>query len=404
MNDPVIERIAREDPAMSSRSDTANELLARVLHEIDRAAPAAVRDPPRRSLGRVAAPAAAALVTLAVAVAAIGLVGHRPHASGSIARPAHPVKAIALRTVRVAPGTEALLADGGSLWVAGAHSLTRLSPMNGAVEMQIPLPTEGLADGVEVGAGSLWVASGGGNTGSAPSLARVDPANGRMLAAIDVTGGGGRGLRVLNGGIAFAAGRIWLSRDTTASRGDVVSVDPATNRLDGRPVAVGTGPTTLLAAFGFLWVDNTGLTVGVKPSPVLPASVSRIDPRTRQVETESFVGAPSAGFGSVWVRDDNAVTRFNPATGRVIARIHVPGVVAVAFGAGRVWAVSQSANRSDPNGSTATLIQIDPRSNRTVGAPSHLQTSQPIAIAVSGGDLWIADYHGGLLHFKLTHP
>jgi hypothetical protein len=404
MNDSVIERIAREDPAIGSRSDTAHELLARVLREIDRAVPAPARGSVRRLLGRVAAPAAAALVTVAVAVAAIGLLGHRSHVSGSISRSTHAVRAIALGSVHVAPGTEALLADGGSLWVAGAHSLTRLSPMSGAVEAQIELPTEGLADPVDVGAGSVWVASGGGNTGSAPSLARIDPANGRILAAIGVTGSGGGGLRVLNGGIAFAAGRIWLSRDTTTSRGDVVSVDPATNRLDGRPVAVGTGPTTLLAAFGFLWVENTGLTVGIKPARALPASVSRIDPRTRRVTTEPFAGAPSAGFGSLWVRDDNAVTRVNPATGRVIARIQTPRVVAVAFGDGRVWAVSQSANSSDPTGSTAALIQIDPRSNRIVGTPSHLQTSQPIALAVSGRDLWIADYHGGLLHFKLTDP
>jgi outer membrane protein assembly factor BamB len=120
--------------------------------------------------------------------------------------------------------------------------------------------------------------------------------------------------------------------------------------------------------------------------------------------TEPFAGAPSAGFGSVWVRDDNTVTRFNPATGRAIARLQVPGVVAVAFGDGRVWAVSQSANTSHSNGSTATLIQIDPRSNRVVGTPSDLQTSLPVAIAVSGHDLWIADYRGALLHFKLTHP
>ncbi|MBV9807018.1 MAG: hypothetical protein JO286_07545 [Solirubrobacterales bacterium] len=407
MNDAVIERIAREDPAIGSRSDTADEVLARVLHEIDRAGQSRARDPVRRRLGRVAAPAAAApaaaaLVTVAVAVAAIGLLGHQSRLSSSTAPPTHPVRAIALGSVRLAPGTEALLAHGRSLWVAGAHSLAQLNPLTGAVEANIQLPIEGLADGVAFGAGSVWVASGGANTGSAPSLVRIDPANGRILAAIDVTGSRGRRLRVLNGGISFAAGRVWLSRDTTASRGDVVSVDPAGERLDGRPVPVGTGPTTLLAAFGSLWVENTGLTVGVKPAPALPASVSRIDPRTRQSTTEPFAGAPSAGFGSLWVRDDNTVTRINPATGRAIARIQVRGVLAVAFGDGRVWAVSQPDDTSHPNGSTATLIQIDPRSNRIVGTPSHLQPSQPIAITVSGHDLWIADYHGGLLHFKLT--
>ena len=62
MNDPVIERIAREDPAVGSRSDTANELLARLLHEIGGAEPPRARIGARRRLGRVAAPAAAALV------------------------------------------------------------------------------------------------------------------------------------------------------------------------------------------------------------------------------------------------------------------------------------------------------------------------------------------------------
>lgn len=403
MNDPVIERIAREDPAVGSRSDTANELLARLLHEIGGVDPPPARVPVRRRLARVAAPAAAALVTVAVAVAAIGLLGHKSRLSSSAARPTLPVGAVALGSVRVTPGTETLLAHGGSLWVAGAHSLERLNPVTGAVEARIRLPIEGLAGGIAFGAGSGWVASGGANTGSAPSLVRIDPANSPILATINVTGSGAGRVRVLSTGISFPAGRVWLSRDSSGSRGDVVSVNPATNRVDGRPVTVGTGPDTVLAAFGSLWVDNTGLTVGNKPAPALPASVARIDPRTRQVTTEPLSGAPSAGFGSLWARDDETITRYDPSTGRTIARIQVPRVIAVAFGDGRVWAVSQSANPSHPNGSTATLTQIDPRSNRIVGTPSHLQTPQPIAIAVSGDDLWIADYHGGLLHFKLTH-
>jgi hypothetical protein len=68
----------------------------------------------------------------------------------------------------------------------------------------------------------------------------------------------------------------------------------------------------------------------------------------------------------------------------------------------RVWAVSGAADTSQPTSSTATLTQIDPRSNRIVGPPTHLQTPEPVASAVSGHDLWIADYQRGLLHFKLT--
>jgi hypothetical protein len=401
MNDPVIERVAREDPAAGSRSDTANVLLARLLHEIGDADPPPARVPLRRRIGHAAAPAAAVLVAVAVVVAAIGLLGHKSHPSSSVARPAHPVGAVALGSVRVAPGTEVLLAHGGALWIAGGHSLERLNPINGAVEAKIRLPIEGLAAGLAFGAGSGWVASGGANTPDSPSLVRFDPANSRILATIDVTGSTAGHVRVLSGGISFAAGRVWLSRDSTAAHGAVVSVNPATNRVD-RPVAVGTGPETMLAAFGSLWVDNTGLTIGIKHARALPPSVARIDPHTRQVTTEPFSGAPSAGFGSLWVRHGDTITRYDPSTERTIARIDVSRVIAVAFGENRVWAVSGSVNTSDPNARTAILTQIDPRSNRIVGTPIHLQTPQPVAIAISGHDLWIADYQRGLLHFNLT--
>jgi hypothetical protein len=404
MNDPVIERIAREDPAVGSRSDTASEMLARLRHEIGAADEPPTRVPVRRRLSRVAAPASAALVAVAVAAAAIGLPGHRARRSSSPARPALPVSAVAVGSVSVAPGTETMLAHEGSLWIAGAHALERLNPVNGAVEARIRLPIEGLAAGLAFGAGSGWVASGGANTGSAPSLVRIDPANGRVLAAIDVTGSGAGRLRVLSGGISFAAGRVWLSRDSTGSHGDVISVNPAGNRVDGRPITVGTGPGTVLAAFGSLWVDNTGLTVGRKPAPALPASTARIDPRTRRVTTEPISGASSAGFGSLWVRHDDTITRYDPSTDRPIARIQVPRVIAIAFGDGRVWAVSRSVNTSDASG-TALLTQIDPRSNSVVGGPRHLQSPEPVAVAVSGHDLWIADYQRGLLHLELTdHP
>ncbi len=304
--------------------------------------------------------------------------------------------------MRVAAGTEVLLAHEGSLWIAGVHSLQRLNPVTGGVQATIRLPVQGLAAGVAFGAGSAWVASGGANTGSAPTLVRIDPASSRILATIDVTESSPGHLRVLGGGIAFAAGRVWLSRDSTASHGDVVAVNPATNRVDAAPVTLGTGPETLLAAFGSLWVDNTGQTVGIKHSPALPASVARIDPRTREVTTEPFAGAPSAGFGSLWIRHDDTITRYDPSTNRPIARIHVPHVMAIAFGDGRVWAVSGSVNTSDPSGGTAALTQIDPQTNRVLGTPTQLQAPQPVALAVSGHDLWIADYQRGLLHFKLT--
>jgi hypothetical protein len=402
MNDPVIERIAREDPAVSSRPDTADVLLARLWREIDGSKPESTRISLGRWFGRVAAPAAAALVAVAVSVAALGVLGHRSRPSHPAAHPAHPVSVVAVGSVHVAAGTETLIAHGGSLWIAGAHSLQRLNPDSGAVEVKVRVPTEGVAAGLTFGAGSVWVASGGANTGSAATLARIDPGDGQILALINVTQSSPRHLRVLGSGIAFAADRVWISRDSTVPHGAVVAVDPATNRVDGTPVSVGTGPRSLLAAFGSLWVDDTGLTVGIKPAPALPASVARIGPGTRQVTSEPFSGAPSAGFGSLWIRHNNTITRYDPSTSRPTASILVPHVIALAFGDGRVWAVSGPTDTPNPNAPPALLTQIDPQSNRIVGRPIHLHAPLPVGIAVTGRDLWIADYQIGLLHFRLS--
>jgi sugar lactone lactonase YvrE len=102
-----------------------------------------------------------------------------------------------------------------------------------------------------------------------------------------------------------------------------------------------------------------------------------------------------------------ALVRYDPATGQVLARIAVPRVVAVAFGDGRVWAISyprsSSASTFTPIKGTAALWQIDPLTNRIIGTPIHLQLTQPDAIAVSAGQLWIADYQSGTaIHFQLT--
>jgi hypothetical protein len=104
MNDPVIERVAREDPAVDSRTDTADELLARLLREIDGADPLPARIAVRRRVGRAAAPAAATLVAVAVSVAAIGVLGHRSRLSSTTAGPSLPVSVVPFGSVPVAPG------------------------------------------------------------------------------------------------------------------------------------------------------------------------------------------------------------------------------------------------------------------------------------------------------------
>ena len=269
------------------------------------------------------------------------------------------------------------------------------------------MPTNGVNAGLAFGAGSIWLAPTG-----ASQLLRINPSNNRLVANIHLGVNHEGHLSSLGGGVAFAAGRIWVSRVSNGPRGDVVSVNPTTNREAATPVTVGSGPDTVVSAFGSLWVDNTSVVIGKNaPSQTYPA-VSRIDPRTRHVTTEWFSGTPATGFGSLWVETDAgsdgaAIVRVNPSNGKTLAQINVPRVISIASGGGRLWAISYPRSRSarlfEPIKGTAALWQIDPRTNRLIGKPVRLALIQPDSIAVSDGQLWIADYHSGkVIHFQLS--
>ncbi len=355
---------------------------------------------------------------VAVAVAVVGFVAlghHHAHAPksapvGGRYRPAaialaKPVGLYAAGVVTVGGSPQALLAHGDALWIATPTSVVRLNLQNGATIARTPIPTNGVNAGLAFGAGSIWLAP----TGTS-ELLRIDAASNRLLGNIDVGVGNNGHVSSLGGGVAFAAGRIWVSRDSNRPRGDVISVNPATDRAAATTITVGSGPDTVVSGFGSLWVDNTSVVVGNPSASRIYPAVSRIDLQTRRVTTESFAGIPAVGFGSLWIQtnagsDDAAIVRVDPATGHTLARTAVPRVVGVSSGGGRVWAISYPKSRSvrtfQPIKGTAALWQIDPRTNRVIGKPIHVPLIQPISIVASHGQLWIADYQSGkVIHFQ----
>jgi DNA-binding beta-propeller fold protein YncE len=261
--------------------------------------------------------------------------------------------------------------------------------------VRVPARVVGPAQ-LAAGAGSVWVAYQG-----LPAVLRIDPSTpGRIAATVNLHAASG-------GGVSFADGHAWASvigfRYGNLTRGAVAEIDPRTDRVTGS-VSVGTGPAQLASGFGSVWVNNTA-----DPYP----SMSRIDLRTDRSTALPFAGQPAVGFGSLWaaqVRSGAAsgrILRYDPATGRVEARIPVANGAAIAFGQGRVWVAtgprSRSSGRFAPIKDTATLTEIDPRTDRVVGTPTRLPVVQPMAIAVAGHNLWVADYASGtLLHFRLT--
>ena len=404
--------IRREPAGGAWRREQAQVTRARVLAAID-CNQARVSRPARRGRSVLGAGG------VAVAVAAVAFValghhhGQAPKSAPAAGRDrpaaiasAKPVGLYAAGVVTVDGSPQALLAHGDSLWIATPSSVVRLNLQNGATIARTPIPTNGVNAGLAFGAGSIWLAP----TGTS-QLLRLDPSSNRLVANIDLGVSSHGHVSSLGGGVAFAAGRIWVSRDPDRPRGDVISVKPATDRAAVTPITVGSGPDAVVSGFGSTWVDNTSVVVGnTSPSRIYPA-VSRIDLQTRRVTTEPFAGIPAVGFGSLWIQtnagsDDAAIVRVDPATGQTLARIAVPRVVGVSSGGGRVWAISYPKSRSastfQPINGTAALWQIAPRTNRVIGKPIHLPLLQPISIVVSHGQLWIADYQSGkVIHFQL---
>lgn len=402
MNEPVIERVAREDPA--SAGDTRAEhdaTLARLRASIDEPPPATMNRRQDRRPHRLAAALGAALVAAIVAAVAI-VVSIGGHARSSM-QVEHrlvdnAVRLVPAGTVNVGAGPADLLFADGSLWLAGQGFITRMNPVDGHEQARIPVPPKVIGPAqLAAGAGSLWLAYQG-----AGQVQRIDPRTNRVIATIGLRGAAS------GGGIAVADGRVWASIVGPERRGHVLVIDPQTNRVSGPPGAVGTGPGRLHAGLGFVWVQNT-----TSPN----ATASRIDPATRAVRQLSITGDPTVGFGHVFVlgspfgRGPTTLYRFTPgARPAFLPGAPFPRGVAIAFGAGRVWVLSNPRSRSTgtfhPLRGTAAVTPVAPHPYRyglPVGTATRLEALQPDAIAVAGRDLWVADYASGeLLHFRIV--
>jgi hypothetical protein len=391
MNDPVIERVAREDPAAGAGDRGDHEVMfARLMAAIDEPA----RRSPRRLGGRVAGALGITCVVAVIAAVALVLVGHHR------AAPVRPVHQAAPSTGRLTlvgsmlarSGAVSALLSHGSLWVATATFVARVDPRSGALLHRIPIPSSGVGPAqLASGAGSIWVAYQG-----SPPVLRIDPATNRVVAQVD------HGRLSSGGGAAFADGHLWMSRDGSHPRSDVVEIDPGTNQVTGKPIRVGTGPGTIASGFGSLWVDNTS-----EPH----ARMSRINLRTRRMSYLPFGGQPFKGYGSIWAipfQDPARIRRYTPGSRAPLATLNVARAATVGFGFGRVW-VGSYPKSSSPKAfkaipGTARLTEIDPQSDRVMGRPVHLPgTTTPGAIVVAGDNLWITDYDSGLLHFRIDH-
>jgi virginiamycin B lyase len=140
-----------------------------------------------------------------------------------------------------------------AVWVTSRFTVSRIDPHSGAVSQ----PLHRVGDVRAVGAGSLWGSFA--NSAADAGVQRIDPVTGRVVAAIRIPNG------VL---MAFGLGTLWVAQDapTITSGGDepakmkpgkLYRIDPATNRVLGRPVPLpGIAPTALAVGEGAVWAGE----------------------------------------------------------------------------------------------------------------------------------------------------
>jgi hypothetical protein len=191
---------------------------------------------------------------------------------------------------------------------------------------------------------AVWVANAAQGT-----VSRIDPATNRPIV-IDAD------WELVDGGLAVAGGRVWLSGRAYPGVQPIVRVDPATNRrADTIPTAA---EGALGAGGGSVWHASS-----------VTQSIYRLDPRAGRTLAEIPIGVVAKHLTvdaqSLWVGSDSGrVTRIDMATNTVTGTFQVSGrAPAVAVGYRAAWIVDTAH---------AALLRVQPglapQRHRVIGA------------------------------------
>ena len=231
-----------------------------------------------------------------------------------------------LGTVPTSGRGVAVAAAGGSLWwlacegpaLAGRCRLQRRDPPTLAVAAVLSMP-EAVVPGVAVQGGSVWVLSGAG-----PGLWRLRVAGGAPArVALPLVSSPAPAQAMAHGtAVASGFGAVWVLTDLYAAAAPsgtrigpaLLRVDPAAGRVAAAlPLADLDRPVALAIGAGSVWVQ--GWQIHQDQDATASLVVERVDPATLRVVEAFDTGADAhsrmaVGLGSLWV------TR--PATGDLL--------------------------------------------------------------------------------------
>ena len=228
----------------------------------------------------------------------------------------------------------------------------------------------------------------GGDAAAESGVTGYDPETGELLPNIPVG--------TTPSTVAAGAGAVWAldADDKTISK-----IDPAKHTV-ARTFGTASTPTDLAVGAGAVWVGNGFRRPGVH-GPFVPESVSRIDPASGRVVATirlpkerdgSFLQGDAivqqhiaATQDAIWViNPDLTVSRIDPRTNDVVARVEGVKALTIAAGQGGIWVVDEGV----------AVAEIDPATNR-VGQRIEVATDSLTALVVGDGSVWVANTLGG---------
>ncbi|MEO8361859.1 MAG: hypothetical protein ABI672_17625 [Vicinamibacteria bacterium] len=223
------------------------------------------------------------------------------------------------QTVAVAKGQcGGISADFESVFVAlcATNQIARIDPKKNGLGEPMAITLSPRAHSFATGVGSVWAISDARGT-----IARIDPANGEVVAQIYTTPGATS--------VVFGEEALWVA---SPSRNTVTRINPHTN-LIVETITVAKAPSDIAVGEGSVWTWNQ-----------TDGSVSRIDPKTNTVVMTIQTGATGsdgrivAGDGSIWVATTGvALTRIDARTNGVAQVFTGTGSPVLGLLNGSIW-------------------------------------------------------------------
>jgi DNA-binding beta-propeller fold protein YncE len=256
---------------------------------------------------------------------------------------------------------------------SGTASLVKLDPSSLAVESTTPLAVQRQAFyDLAIGLDRVWVSNFPDDytdTSLVGSLSEYD-GNGNVIRTISTYGHGPEG-------IGFIGGKVWVAnhhQDAPGNGGSVVELDPDTGALLAR-VPVGApifccGPQELTVQDGAVWVGvpNIDAAVRIDPSTLATTTIpgGRGGGRFPGGDCGTFANDPASH--RLWITDAGcrpaAVMRIDSSSGATTQSFDPGGIaVGLAYGNGSLWA---SVADNGLRGKSGFLTRLDPSTGAIV--------------------------------------